>query len=166
MSEIEFKKKIYDKLLNSYNKWIIIGILGCFLLTFGSTIGTIIFTEIWVPRFKNLTPRLIGSFRYIFQVTSYFVLAGVIIALISLIFFVLRYYRTGSLVMLIGLIIALLAVFLYFFGAVEAAAEYTRTGEKINVFLPLLTINFTFEVIGLILNFLSRAKLTAQRLYQ
>ncbi len=147
-------------------KWLRLSALGCFLLIFGSTIGTYIFNMLWIPRVFNLTSEIIHSFTSIFELTSYFVLGGGVIILISLIFIVSNHIRIGIAVMLIGLVIALLAMLLYLFGAFEAASAYTMASEKLIVFLPLLTINFTFEVVGLILIFLSRIKLAEQHILQ
>jgi len=147
-------------------KWLRLSGLGCFLLIFGSSFGTFIFTITWVPRIQDLTLRIMNSFILIFQVTSYFIIAGSIIIVIGLIFFILKRYIIAGRVMLIGLVIALLALLLYFFGAIEATLAYTIRNERLIVLLPLLTINFTFELIGVSLNFLSKNHLTERRIYQ
>ncbi len=146
-------------------KWLSISALGCFLLIFGSTIGTYIFTTLWLPRIENLTSVIVRSFTLIFEITSYFVLGAAGIIVICLIIILLNHNRIGIIGMLIGLTIALLAILLYFFGAIEATLSYTIQSERTIVLLPLLTINFTFELIGLILNFLSRIKFTENRIY-
>ena len=157
-------------------KWLSISAFGIFLLIFGSTVGTIVFSMIWYPNIIVCVPpetleeclpqSVIPSFSLIFQVTSYFVLGGAGIIGIGLIFIMLNHNRTGNIIMLIGLGIDLVAVFFYFFGAIEGAVVYTEPSGKGLALLILLTINFPFELIGVILNFISRKKLSEQRIYQ
>jgi len=147
-------------------KWLSLYGLGCFLLIFGSSLGTFIFSATWIPRIQNLTLRILNSFIFIFQMTSYFVIAGSIIIVIGFLFFILKHYKIGSIVDLIGSIIALIAMFLYFFGAIEAALGYTLPNERVIVLLVLFTINFGFEIIGVILTLFNRKKLTEKRIYQ
>jgi len=145
-------------------KWFSLSGLGCFLLIVGATFGTFIFSITWLPRIQNLELRIVNSFIFIYQTTSYFVIAGGIIIVIGLIFAMSKRYNYARIIMVIGLTIALIAMFLYFFGAIEAALAYTVRNERLLVLLPLLTINFTFELIGVIINFLGRKKLTEQRI--
>lgn len=146
--------------------WIILSALGCFLLIFGSTIGTYIFSILWPPLSYELESDRILQFLLIFQITSYIVLGGSIIIVIGLISVWLNHNKIGSIVMIFGLVIALIGILFYFFGAIEAATSYTVTDGRVIVLLPLLTINLTFELIGLILNFLSRARFKKEHIYQ
>jgi len=146
-------------------KWLGINGLSCFLIIFGSTLGTYIFTITWIPRVTGLTARLISSFLYIFRISSYIVLIGSIIALVGALIVLIKRYAIARIIMIIGFIIAISGVALYIFGAVEAIASFTIDGlPKIIVSLPFLTINLTFELIGIFLGLIKTRTLVEERL--